>query len=217
MALFQDPPRTEEELARSKPLDIPPSEVLKFDEKEWYERAFRGENVPQLTVRAVLMGSVLGFFLSFTNIYVGLKTGWFLGVAITACILSFTIWSGLLKIGFAKSPMTILETNCMQSTASAAGYATGNSLVTAFPAMLMLSVSTEAPGGIQSRVADHDALGFLSRDPRRVPRDPDEAKHDQPREAHLPFRNCRRGHVAVALQRRKRGARARSRAFDLAA
>ena len=138
MALFQDPPRTEEELARSKPLEIPPSEVLTFDEKEWYERAFRGEKVPQLTVRAVLMGSALGFFLSFTNIYVGLKTGWFLGVAITACILSFTIWSGLLKIGFAKSPMTILETNCMQSTASAAGYATGNSLVTAFPAMLML-------------------------------------------------------------------------------
>ncbi len=149
MALFQDPPRTEEEIARSKPLEIPPTEVLTFDEKEWYERAFRGENVPQLTVRAVLMGSVLGFFLSFTNIYVGLKTGWFLGVAITACILSFTIWSGLLKIGFAKSPMTILETNCMQSTASAAGYATGNSLVSAFPAMLMLSVSTEAPGGVQ--------------------------------------------------------------------
>jgi len=149
MPLFQDPPRTEEEFARSKPLDIPPSEVLTFDEKEWYERAFRGENVPQLTVRAVLMGSVLGFFLSFTNIYVGLKTGWFLGVAITACILSFTIWSGLLKIGFAKSPMTILETNCMQSTASAAGYATGNSLVTAFPAMLMLSVTADSPGGIQ--------------------------------------------------------------------
>jgi uncharacterized oligopeptide transporter (OPT) family protein len=149
MALFQDPPRTEEEIARSKPLELPPSEVLTFDEKEWYERAFRGENVPQLTVRAVLMGSALGFFLSFTNIYVGLKTGWFLGVAITACILSFTIWSGLLKIGFAKSPMTILETNCMQSTASAAGYATGNSLVSAFPAMLMLSVSTEAPGGVQ--------------------------------------------------------------------
>jgi len=57
MALFQDPPRTEEELARSKPLEIPPSEVLTFDEKEWYERAFRGENVPQLTVRAVLIHS----------------------------------------------------------------------------------------------------------------------------------------------------------------
>ncbi|MEO8800885.1 MAG: OPT family oligopeptide transporter [Polyangiaceae bacterium] len=149
MGLFQDPPKNDEDLARSRPLDIPPSEVLNFDEKEWYEKAFRGEKVPQLTVRAVVMGSVLGFFLSFTNLYVGLKTGWFLGVAITACILSFTIWSGLLKLGFAKTPMTILETNCMQSTASSAGYATGNSLVTAFPAMLMLSVSTEAPGGTQ--------------------------------------------------------------------
>jgi uncharacterized oligopeptide transporter (OPT) family protein len=149
MALFQDPPKNEEDLARSRPLDIPPSAVLSFDEKEWYEKAFRGEKVPQLTVRAVVMGSILGFFLSFTNLYVGLKTGWFLGVAITACILSFTIWSGLLKLGFAKTPMTILETNCMQSTASSAGYATGNSLVTAIPAMLMLSVSPEAPGGTQ--------------------------------------------------------------------
>lgn len=147
MGLFQDPPKNDEDLARCRPLDIPPSVVLSFDEKEWYEKAFRGEKVPQLTVRAVVMGSILGFFLSFTNLYVGLKTGWFLGVAITACILSFTIWSGLLKLGFAKTPMTILETNCMQSTASSAGYATGNSLVTAFPAMLMLSVSTEAPGG----------------------------------------------------------------------
>ena len=149
MPLFQDPPRTKEEVEASAPLDIAPSEVLTFDEKEWYARAFRGENVPQLTVRAVLMGSLLGFFLSFTNLYVGLKTGWFLGVAITACILSFTIWSGLLRAGIAKTPMTILETNCMQSTASSAGYATGNSLVSAFPAMLMLSVSPEAPGGTQ--------------------------------------------------------------------
>ena len=95
-----------------------------MDEREWYERAFRGQDAAQLTVRAVVMGCVLGFFLAFTNVYVGLKTGWGLGVALTACIASFSIWSALLRVGLARTPMTILENNCMQSTASSAGVAT---------------------------------------------------------------------------------------------
>ena len=33
-----------------------------------------------------------------SNLYVGLKTGWGLGVAITACILSFAIYSTLSRI-----------------------------------------------------------------------------------------------------------------------
>jgi uncharacterized oligopeptide transporter (OPT) family protein len=138
MAFFQKAPSTPEEIERSKPLDIPPDEVLGFDEAEWYARAYRGDS-PQLTLRAVLMGSVLGFFLSFTNIYVGLKTGWALGVALTACIVSFASWSLLMKVGLARSPMSILENNCMQSVASAAGFSTGNTLISAVPALLLLS------------------------------------------------------------------------------
>ncbi|MDP9149984.1 MAG: OPT/YSL family transporter [Myxococcota bacterium] len=146
MPLFQKPPRSAEEIARSRPLHIAPEEVARLDEREWYARAFRGD-VAQLTVRAVAMGSVLGFFLAFTNVYVTLKAGWLLGVALTACIASFTIWSSLQKLGLAKSPMTILENNCMQSTASAAGYATSVMVGSAVPAMLMLSVSDEHPKG----------------------------------------------------------------------
>ena len=95
-----------------------PHEVEALDEKEWYSRAFRGD-AAQLTVRAVLMGMGLGFLLAFTNVYVGLKAGWGLGVALTACIASFSVWTTLLKLGLARTPMTILENNCMQSTASA--------------------------------------------------------------------------------------------------
>lgn len=147
MPVFQEPPTTPEALEAAKPLEIPPEEVLTFDEDEWYRRAYRGDHAPQLTVRAVLMGTVLGFFLSFTNVYIGLKTGWFLGVALTACILSFAVWGGLRKVGLAKTDMTILENNCMQSTASSAGYATGNTVASAIPAMLLLSVTPENPGG----------------------------------------------------------------------
>src|SRR5688572_27627767 len=120
MALFQPAPGPED-VDKNKPLEIPPEEVLTFDEKEWYARAYRGDDVPQLTIRAIAMGTGLGFLLAFTNVYIGLKTGWHLGVAITACILSFTIWNSLQRFGIVKSPMSILETNCMQSTASAAG------------------------------------------------------------------------------------------------
>ena len=41
------------------------------------------------------MGSALGFLLALTNVYVGLKAGWGLGVALTACIVSFTVWRTL--------------------------------------------------------------------------------------------------------------------------
>ena len=139
MGLFQTPPKSLEEYEQYKPLPIPPDEVLKMDEDEWYEKVYRGADFPQLTVRAVLMGSVLGFFLAFTNLYVGLKTGWALGVAITACIVSYSVWSIFLKAGLAKTPMTILETNCMQSTASSAGYSTGGTMVSAISALLMLT------------------------------------------------------------------------------
>lgn len=146
--MFQPAPKTQADLDASQPLHLTPEEVQLLSEHEWYQRAYQGDK-PQLTLRAVAMGTVLGFFLSFTNIYIGLKTGWFLGVALTACILSYAFWNVLRAVGLAKTPMTILENNCMQSTASSAGYATGNMLVSAVPAMLLLSVDAEHPLGQQ--------------------------------------------------------------------
>jgi len=110
-------------------------------ERQWYEQVYRGrgDSMPQFTLRAVLMGSVLGGVLSLTNLYIGLKSGWGFGVAITACILSYAIWSGLCRLGIARTRMTILENNCMQSTASAAGYSTGTTLVSAFSAFILIT------------------------------------------------------------------------------
>ena len=147
MALFQQPAQTLDEIARGRPLDISPTEVASLDEAEWYRRVFRGEDVPQLTLRAVGMGSLLGFLLAFTNLYVGLKTGWGLGVAITACVASFALWNACLKLGLARTPLSILESNCLQSTASAAGYSTGSTMVSVTPALLLLSVTPQDPAG----------------------------------------------------------------------
>jgi putative OPT family oligopeptide transporter len=110
-------------------------------EAQWYEQVYRGrgDSMAQLTWRAVLIGSCLGGVLSLTNLYIGLKAGWGFGVAITASILSYAIWTSLLKVGLARTPMTILENNCMQSTASSAGYSTGGTLVSAFAAYIIVN------------------------------------------------------------------------------
>ena len=113
-------------------------------DRQWYERVYRGrgDSMLQLTWRAVLMGSVLGGALSLTNLYIGLKAGWGFGVAITACILSYAIWTALHRAGIVRTPMTILENNCMQSTASSSGYSTGGTLISAFAAYMLINNST---------------------------------------------------------------------------
>jgi len=108
---------------------------LPVNEREayWYRHYYQGDQVPQLTFRAILIGSILGCVMSMSNLYIGLKTGWALGVGITACILSYSIG----KIFNLK--MSVLEGNCMQSTASSAGYSTGGTMVSAVAAYLMLT------------------------------------------------------------------------------
>jgi putative OPT family oligopeptide transporter len=110
-------------------------------ERQWLEEVYRGrgDTMPQLTLRSLMMGTVLGGVLSLTNLYIGLKAGWGFGVTITACIVSYAVWSVLLRIGAAKTPMTILENNCMALTSSAAGYSTGTTLVSAFAAYFMIN------------------------------------------------------------------------------
>jgi OPT family oligopeptide transporter len=113
-------------------------------ERRWYEQVYRGRGdcMAQLTWRAVLMGSALGGVLSLTNLYIGLKAGWGFGVAITASILSYAIWAALHRARIARTPMTVLENNCMQSTASAAGYSTGGTLISAFAAYMLINRDT---------------------------------------------------------------------------
>jgi len=102
-------------------------------EAYWYKHYYQGDNAPQLTLRAILIGSILGMVMSLSNLYIGLKTGWALGIGITACILSYSIGKAL------NLRMSVLENNCMQSCASSAGYSTGGTMVSAVAAYLMLT------------------------------------------------------------------------------
>jgi len=98
---------------------------LSREEKDrwWLKNVFRGD-MPQLTLRSGITGFLLGGVLSATNLYVGAKTGWTLGVGVTSVILSFVIFRAMARSGFLKD-LTILENNAVQSIATAAGYMTG--------------------------------------------------------------------------------------------
>jgi uncharacterized oligopeptide transporter (OPT) family protein len=86
----------------------------------WFKNVYRG-NVPQLTIRSGLSGFFLGGVLSATSLYIGAKTGVSIGVGLTSVILSFAIFRTLHAAGLARD-LTILENNCTQSIATAAGY-----------------------------------------------------------------------------------------------
>ena len=86
----------------------------------WFRNVFRGD-MPQLTLRSAATGFLLGGVLAATALYIAAKTGITIGVGLTSVILAFALYRGLNKANFA-TDFTILENNCTQSIATAAGY-----------------------------------------------------------------------------------------------
>ncbi|MFH0903156.1 MAG: OPT family oligopeptide transporter [Pseudomonadota bacterium] len=124
-------------LAPAPAPDPDPDPILDPDER-WLRTVYAGD-APQLTIRAVATGMVLGGFMALSNLYINLKLGWSLGVTITAAILAFACWSLLRRVWTRIPPFGVLENNAMQSVASAAGYMTGGGTVAAIPALMMVT------------------------------------------------------------------------------
>lgn len=108
-------------------------------DRYWLTHVYQADRTAQMTFRALLTGCFIGGIMSFSNLYVGLKTGWGLGASITAAILAFaffTVWQK--AIGTPKDKLfTVLENNTMQTAASSAAYMTSAGLVSAIPALYM--------------------------------------------------------------------------------
>ena len=107
-------------------LELTPEQIhdMTLAEKDrwWLKNVYKGD-MPQLNLRSGLTGMLLGGVLSLTNLYVGIRTGWTLGVGITSVILSFAIFKVISKLKLGNE-MTVLENNAMQSIATSAGYMT---------------------------------------------------------------------------------------------
>jgi OPT family oligopeptide transporter len=113
-------------------------------ERRWRENTYR-PGVPQLTVRAVLAGMAIGALMCLSNLYVFFKTGWSMGVTITAAILAFAVFRLLGVLRVPGGPLTALENNALTTVASGAGFMTGGGNMAAFGALLMVTTLRPDP------------------------------------------------------------------------
>ncbi|NVI98993.1 OPT/YSL family transporter [Myxococcus sp. AM009] len=149
---------------RIQPSDAPGdagASAAQDPERYWLEHVYQG-GARQLTVRAVIAGMAIGAVMCLSNLYVILKTGWSLGVTITACILAFAVFGTLRSIRVLKTEFTDLENNAMGSVASAAGYMTGGGNMAAVPALLMLTGTLPSSGWLMVWFAVISALGVFA-------------------------------------------------------
>jgi uncharacterized oligopeptide transporter (OPT) family protein len=105
----------------------------------WLDNVYAGDDAVQLTPRAVISGMLIGGVMSISNLYVGLKTGWGLGVTITSCIIAYAVFRFLEQVvpAYRSRPFSTLENYTMSSAASAAGYMSSAGLVSAIPALYL--------------------------------------------------------------------------------
>ena len=113
-------------------------EAAEDPEAVWLRDVYQ-PSATNLTLRAVVGGMLIGVVMCLSNLYVFFKTGWSMGVSLTACILAFGSFQLLQALRLVKKPLGALENNALTTIASGAGYMTGGGNMAAFGALLMVT------------------------------------------------------------------------------
>ncbi|AJK70389.1 oligopeptide transporter, OPT family [Campylobacter jejuni] len=97
---------------------------------------YKKQNLPELTLRGLVLGSILTIIFTASNVYLGLKVGLTFSSSIPAVVISMAVLS-LFKTS------NILENNMVQTQASAAG--TLSSVIFVIPGLFMCGYWSEFP------------------------------------------------------------------------
>jgi uncharacterized oligopeptide transporter (OPT) family protein len=108
-------------------------------DRQWLATVYRGDKEPDLTVRAIVAGMLFGGLMSLSNLYVGLKMGWGLGVDIVALVVIFAVFKALRGIGLVRREFGMMENTMTMTVAVAASWISSAGLVSAVPALTMLT------------------------------------------------------------------------------
>lgn len=92
-----------------------------------------GTPVAEFTIRAVILGNILGVVFAAANAYLGLRIGMTITASIPACVISMGILRGVLKKG------TILENNIVQ-TAASTGESLAAGIIFTVPALILMNM-----------------------------------------------------------------------------
>lgn len=122
----------------STPAAVPAAHAPVDQETQWLAGVYRPSEA-NLTLRSVLVGMAIGGVMCLSNLYVFFKTGWSMGVTLTACILAFGAFQFLHAVRLVRRPLGVLENNALTTVASGAGFMTGGGNMAAFGALLMVT------------------------------------------------------------------------------
>lgn len=114
---------------------------------------------PQLTLRALLTGAVIGLILTPCNVYSGLKIGWSFNMSIAAALLSLGFWRTARQLWGAPD-WGIYENNINQTTASASASIISGGLVAPIPAWTLLTGQSLSLGWMALWVFTVSTLGI---------------------------------------------------------
>jgi putative OPT family oligopeptide transporter len=92
--------------------------------------------IPEITVRAVVLGGILSIVMGWANTYLGLYAGMTVAASIPAAVISMALLRGVLRTG------TILENNIVQTMAST-GESLAAGVIFTVPALVMIGAWQE--------------------------------------------------------------------------
>lgn len=114
----------------------------------------------ELSLRAVLTGTLLGILLTPSNVYAGLKIGWSFNMSIIALLIGFGFWQGMAKRAGQGPSWTLHESNINQTVASAAASIISGGLVAPIPAYTLLTGESLSPLPMMAWVFSVSFLGI---------------------------------------------------------
>ncbi len=109
------------------------------------------EKIPELTLRAVILGAIIAVVFGIANAYLGLKVGMTVSASIPAAVISMAVLRGIFKTG------TVLENNIVQTIGSS-GESLAAGIIFTIPAFFIWN---ETLSGFSHPISNLDII-FLS-------------------------------------------------------
>lgn len=104
-----------------------------MDGKDYHPYIPPSKNLSEFTIRAVILGSILGIIFAAANAYLGLKVGLTVTASIPVSVISMGILRGLFKTG------NVLENNIVQTIGSA-GESIAAGVIFTVPALILMGM-----------------------------------------------------------------------------
>lgn len=99
--------------------------------------------LPELTIRAVITGMVIGALLTPCNVYSGLKIGWTFNMSVAAGLIGLAFWTAI-QHAWGGAALGLRENNINQTAASASASIISSGLAAPIPALALLTGQTLA-------------------------------------------------------------------------